>query len=81
MLMLSFMDSNMELIREMSNEVLLDGVVFEKTVDGVDYSRCFHCGKFFAPTIINMELQLFCSSECEDADSKHWEKVINESNI
>lgn len=28
-----------------------------------------------------MELQLFCSSECEKADSERWEKIINESNI
>ena len=62
----------------MSNEVLMDGVVMQKTVDGVDYARCFHCGKFFTPTIVNMELQLFCSTECEEADSEYWEKIINQ---
>ena len=65
----------------MSNEILVDNVVMQKTIDGVEHARCFHCGKFFTPTIINMELQLFCSTKCEDADSKHWEKIINESNI
>jgi len=47
----------------MTNEVLMDGVVMQKTIDGVEYARCFQCGKFFTPTIIDMELQLFCSKK------------------
>ena len=62
----------------MSDEVLLNGVVMEKRIDGVDYSRCFHCGRFFTPTIIDKELQLFCSDECEKADSKYWEEQLKD---
>lgn len=51
-------------------------IVMMKEKDGVVYDRCFHCGKFFSPTIIDMELQLFCSDECEKADSEYWEKII-----
>ena len=56
----------------MSEEILVNGVVMEKMIDGVEYARCFHCGKFFTPTIIDMELQLFCSDECEKDHNKMW---------
>ena len=62
----------------MSNEILLDGIVMQKTVDGIDYARCFYCGKFFTPTIVNMELQLFCSEECEKKSDEYWEKVVKD---
>ena len=65
----------------MSNEILVDNVVMQKTVGGVEYARCFRCGKFFTPDIIDMELQLFCSDECEKKSDEYWEKIINETNI
>jgi len=58
----------------MSDEVLVDNVVMQKTVDGIEYSRCFHCGKFFTPTVVNMELQLFCSEECDKASEEYWKE-------
>ncbi|GAI09364.1 unnamed protein product [marine sediment metagenome] len=60
----------------MSDEVLLNGVIMQKTVDGVEYTRCFHCGIFFSPTIVDMELQLFCSKECKKANDEYWQKII-----
>ena len=65
----------------MSNEILVDNVVMQKTVSGVEYARCFRCGNFFTPDIIDMELQLFCSDECEKKSDEYWEKIINETNI
>jgi len=65
----------------MSDEVLVDGVVMQKRIDGVEYARCFHCGKFFTPGVLDSELQLFCSDECErewgmlwDKEFKKWQK-------
>ena len=62
----------------MSDEVLLDGVIFQKTVDNKSYSRCFQCGKFFTPDIIDMQLQLFCSKKCEKKSDEYWENVVND---
>ena len=65
----------------MSHEILVDGIVMHKIEDGKEYTRCFQCGKFFTPTIIDMQLQLFCSKECEKASDGYWEKIINESDF
>jgi len=62
----------------MSDEVLVDGVVMQKTIDGIDYSRCFHCGKFFSPIIVDMELQLFCSKECDKASEEYWAEQLKD---
>ena len=64
----------------MSNEILVDNVVMQKLIDGVEYARCFHCGCFFSPTIIDMELQLFCSKRCEKADSEYWQEQLKDMN-
>jgi len=62
----------------MSDEILVDNIVMQKTIDGIDYARCFHCGNFFTPTIINMELQLFCSDKCEKADEEYWKEQLKD---
>jgi len=54
----------------MANEVLVDGIVMMKTENGIQYARCFHCGRFFTPTIKDKQLLLFCSDECDKADNK-----------
>jgi endogenous inhibitor of DNA gyrase (YacG/DUF329 family) len=59
------------------DEILVDDVVMMKTENGIQYARCFHCGRFFTPTIKDKQLLLFCSDECNKADSEHWEKVID----
>ena len=51
-------------------------IVMMKNVDGVDYTRCFYCGKLFVETYENQELHLFCSLECEKADSERNQKLI-----
>lgn len=64
---------------EIENGVMVDGVLMEKIVEGRHFARCFHCGRFFTPTIIDMELQLFCSDECEKKDNEHWEKLYTKA--
>lgn len=66
---------------KITDGILVDGVLMHKIVDGVDYARCFQCGRFFTPTIVNMQLQLFCSKECERKSDEYWEKIINESDL
>ena len=58
------------------NGTLLDGVLFEKRVNGVDYTRCFFCGKFFVETYENKELHLFCSKKCEEKDTERNMELI-----
>ena len=57
------------------NEVYCDDVLMMETKEGVDYTRCFHCGKIFKETY-GGTLHLFCSPECEEADSKYWNDVL-----
>jgi len=66
---------------EIEYGLLLNDTLMMKIVNGVSYSRCFHCGRFFTPDIIDGELQLFCSKECEKADEKYWEEIIKNSDI
>jgi len=66
---------------EIDDGILVDGVLMHKVVGGVSYARCFQCGKFFTPTIIDMQLQLFCSKECEAKSDEYWKKIINESDL
>jgi len=54
-------------------------LVMMKEKDGVVYDRCFRCGKFFTPGVLDGELQLFCSDECEKADSEYWEEQYNKA--
>ena len=62
----------------MVNEVYMDNVLMQKTEDGLDYTRCFHCGKMFVETYEDKQLHNFCSPECEKADSEYWSKVIED---
>jgi len=65
----------------MSNEVYCNDLLMMETKQGVDYTRCFHCGKMFVETYENNELHLFCSPECEKADDEYWTKIIAESDL
>lgn len=56
-------------------------LVMMKEKDGIIYDRCFHCGKFFSPGIVDGELKLFCSDECEKANDACWEKIISDADL
>lgn len=58
--------------------VSIDGIVMMKQKDDKIYARCFQCGIFFYPTVIDMELQLFCSEECEKKSDEYWQDIVKD---